>query len=325
MLDRATFDAIVADAMLAPSAHNTQPVRWRQTDSGISVFADTRRRLPVGDPDDRDLKIACGAAVEGTVLALASNGVGADVLWLDGQDQGNLRPIATVTPHGVPQPDDVELAQHVKSRVTHRTGFMSPPEEIWAGWKDENITLVTNMDEIKWLAHRIDHASAAIMRDKEFRKELLHWMRLASGNAAYHKDGLNREALAMDWLSSALVAPVLGTKLYDLLSRIGLGPALSGEATRTSAAGAVALLHWPAGGSMFEAGRAFYRYWLVAASKGLVGWPAAALADDPATSAAVAARFDILRDRVLVNAIRLGHAKGKTPDRTRLTPSEVIV
>ena len=325
MLDRAGFEAIVADAMLAPSAHNTQPVRWRLAGEAINIFADLGRRLPVGDPDDRDLKIACGAAVEGTVLALASKGIGAEVVWLEAPDQGALRPVATVTLQGTARPDDARLARHVKSRITHRTGFTPSPASVWSGWDDNNMTLVRKPDDITWLGGRIDHASAAIMRDRGFRQELLHWMRLRTSDVGYHSDGLNREALAMDRLSSVMVVPVLGSSVYDLLSRIGLGPALSGEAKRTAAAGAVALFHWPVDGSLYEAGRVFYRSWLAASGKGLSGWPAAALADDPATCAAVSARFDIPPDRVLLNAIRLGHAKGNTPNRTRLTPAEVII
>ena len=95
-MDREVFEAIVAEAMLAPSAHNTQPVRWQQDGDSITLLADLTRRLPVGDPDDRDLKIGCGAAVEGTVLALAKQGMGAQVVWLD--DTGpSPRPFARVT------------------------------------------------------------------------------------------------------------------------------------------------------------------------------------------------------------------------------------
>lgn len=325
MMDRTLFKAIVTDAMLAPSAHNTQPVRWAQSGDGIKVFADMSRRLPVGDPDDRDFKVACGAAVEGTVLALAARGLGADVMWLDPMDQGAFRPVASVMSQGSARPVDVALARHITNRITHRAGFTLPSEDVWQGWRDDNVTLIQELGQIKWLAARIDHASAAIMRDQHFRLELLHWMRMNPSSTDYHTDGLNSEALVMDRMSSVLAPRVLGTKLYDLLAWFGLGPALSGEAARTSGAGAIALFHWPIDGSMYAAGRAFYRYWLEATAKGLVGWPAAALADDPATCAAVSKRFGIPDGRVLFNAIRLGDAKGETPSRTRLNVSDVIM
>lgn len=325
MMNRADFEAIVAEAMLAPSAHNTQPVRWAQAGQAIHVLADMNRRLPIADPDDRDLKIACGAAVEGTVLALAAKGLGAEILWLESSTDGPLRVVAMVTPQGPARPNDVALAQHVHNRITHRAGFIAAPSEVWSGWDHNHVTLVREPDQINWLADRVDQASATIMRNQAFRKELLQWMRLKETDFGYHCDGLNKEALAMDRLSSLLVPPVLGTKIYDFLSRFGLGPALAGERKRTSEAGAVALFHWPVDGSIFEAGRAFYRYWLEASARGLLGWPAAALADDPVTNTAITERFDLPRDRVLLNAIRLGHAKGKTPNRTRLKTSELII
>ena len=78
-MDPSAFEGLVAEAMLAPSAHNTQPVRWALDGEKISVFVDLSRRLPVGDPADRDLQIAAGAAIEGTVLALAKRGQGGNV------------------------------------------------------------------------------------------------------------------------------------------------------------------------------------------------------------------------------------------------------
>ncbi len=129
-MDRTEFEALVAEARLAPSAHNTQPVRWRQSNAEIHLFADLSRRLLVGDPDDRDLKISCGAAVEGTVLALATAGVGATVSWVDAPDDGHLHPVARVIPVGKPRSEDTALAGYMHQRITHRSGFALPPDKV---------------------------------------------------------------------------------------------------------------------------------------------------------------------------------------------------
>lgn len=322
-MDPADFEAIVADAMLAPSAHNTQPVRWRYDAGRILLLVDLTRRLPVGDPDDRDLKIGCGAAVEGTVLALAKRGMGAEVEWLDDDDPMS-RAFARVTPHATPSERDVTLAAQMPKRTTHRAGFLPVQDARVTTWSSPHVTMVTDPAEIGWLAKEIDRASAALLQNRALRRELLGWMRLSRGQAGYACDGLNREALCMDGLTARLVGPVLGTPLYDVLSRFGLGPALSGERTRTRSASAIALFHWSAEASLFEAGRAFYRMWLEATALGLVGWPAAALADHKATAARVCERFGVPASDRLINAVRLGWSRGDTPSRTRLAVSDVI-
>jgi hypothetical protein len=84
-MDRALFKTIVATANLAPSVHNTQPARWRLAkDGSILVLADLKRQLLSGDPSGRDMGVSCGAALEGTLMALGEAGIGVqavDDLW----------------------------------------------------------------------------------------------------------------------------------------------------------------------------------------------------------------------------------------------------
>ena len=54
---------LVAQAVLAPSSHNTQPWLWLLLEGSVTLFADRTRALPVNDPDDRELTMSCGAAL----------------------------------------------------------------------------------------------------------------------------------------------------------------------------------------------------------------------------------------------------------------------
>ena len=56
-------DAAVAEAIRAPSSHNTQPWLFRIAGDHLGVMADRSRALPVADPQDRELVISCGAAI----------------------------------------------------------------------------------------------------------------------------------------------------------------------------------------------------------------------------------------------------------------------
>lgn len=67
--------AVLTEAGLAPSVHNSQPWRFRIEADHIELLADPARRLPVSDPDDRELRLACGAALLNLRLALLHRGV----------------------------------------------------------------------------------------------------------------------------------------------------------------------------------------------------------------------------------------------------------
>lgn len=73
---RKLLERVVGLALRAPSVHNTQPWRWRIVgNETLELFADRTRRLPVADPDGRNLVISCGAALHhaheaGRVLGL---------------------------------------------------------------------------------------------------------------------------------------------------------------------------------------------------------------------------------------------------------------
>ena len=75
-LSPADLLALAAEANLAPSVHNTQPTRWRLEPGGdMTLIADESRRLKVGDPTGRDLRVSLGAAIEATAIALSARGL----------------------------------------------------------------------------------------------------------------------------------------------------------------------------------------------------------------------------------------------------------
>ncbi|GAA0926202.1 Acg family FMN-binding oxidoreductase [Pseudonocardia zijingensis] len=99
---RTELEAAVADALRAPSVHNSQPWCWRISDDEVRLYADEQRHLIATDPDRRDLVLSCGAALHHLRVALAARDLAADVHRLpDPEDRTHL---ATVTvsraPHG---------------------------------------------------------------------------------------------------------------------------------------------------------------------------------------------------------------------------------
>ena len=66
---------VVSAAGMAPSLFNTQPWRFRLCPDRIEVYPDLGRRLIAHDPEDRELRIACGAALFNLRLAVHAHGV----------------------------------------------------------------------------------------------------------------------------------------------------------------------------------------------------------------------------------------------------------
>ena len=53
----------VAQAVLAPSSHNSQPWLFRVRGTTLDLYADRSRALPIADPEGRELVMSCGAAL----------------------------------------------------------------------------------------------------------------------------------------------------------------------------------------------------------------------------------------------------------------------
>ncbi len=117
------LDDLVATATRAPSPLNTQPWRFRWRDDGIDLLADRDRALHVTDPDDRQLTIACGAALLNLRLALQQLGVAPLVVSLPDPAHPELLARVTVAGVHVPDPADTALVNAIPHRHTHRGPF----------------------------------------------------------------------------------------------------------------------------------------------------------------------------------------------------------
>jgi nitroreductase len=120
-------ETALAAATAAPSLHNSQPWRFRCTPSAIELYADTRREMPVADPDQRELLLACGAALLNLRLALRAMGLRPTVSLLPDPRQAEL--LASVRPvgRGPVAPADRTLAEAIRRRRTNRKPFLPKP------------------------------------------------------------------------------------------------------------------------------------------------------------------------------------------------------
>ncbi|QFZ20271.1 Acg family FMN-binding oxidoreductase [Saccharothrix syringae] len=114
-------------AALAPSVHNTQPWRFRLAPDRVELHPDPARRLPATDPEDRELRLSCGAALFNLRLGLRRHGIKPLVTVLPGHDAPGA--LAVVRRGGLRGLDEetAELVRAVPARRTNRRPFHDVP------------------------------------------------------------------------------------------------------------------------------------------------------------------------------------------------------
>ncbi|WFE39185.1 nitroreductase family protein [Micromonospora sp. WMMD998] len=239
-----------ADAVRAPSLHNTQPWRFRLRDGGIEVAVDPRRALPATDPTGWGARIACGAALFNLRLALAVAGTPATV---------RLRPypadpdvVARLEPDVPRRPTPTEQSLHgaIARRFSNRAPFWPDPVPAEARWRLGEaaraetcwLELVIGTSAVNALAEVARSAHRVLERDPAYVAERVDWMRsepapdgvpaAAGGPQSEPQDllpqrgfGARHRAPGRDFEPEPLVA-VLGTPGNTATDQVVAGQAL---------------------------------------------------------------------------------------------------
>ena len=199
-LNRPDIDvgAILYFASLAPSGHNTQPWRVRIKNSKTWVIeADPDRRLPMVDPENRELLLSLGAFTENLSLAAGTLGWRTD---MDVIATGRFdRDVIRVNLHR-DRPDDFNL-EKIKKRRTIKNG-LKPGEislpDIQALKKQGDGNLAYFASGSKYASFLRDAAvenfRIQTLRDNA-QQELVRWLRLDGISAKKYRDGLTAEGM----------------------------------------------------------------------------------------------------------------------------------
>ncbi|MFD8725893.1 Acg family FMN-binding oxidoreductase [Streptomyces sp. NPDC059629] len=303
-------------ASLAPSPHNCQP--WffveEDHDHGFEVHADVGRRVILTDPGGREMVIACGAALFNARTAVRHLGFRPVVELLP--EPGSPAFLARVgfATHAPVTPDEVELADAIARRHTHRGPFVdeSLPDDF--------------VDELREHA-RVEGAVLQVFDESEELDVLAELVRTAEdthradpGHAAEVMRGLGHGGVPVEACRYHPDGTLLAGRDYLGLARRYLLP----SRRRHHGTGTVAVLSTPRDDrhDWLRSGQTLQRVLLAAAARGVM----AAFHTQPPEPPVLRAQ---LRHRLTAGnfpqtLLRLGHP-AQTWTAPRRSPAEVLV
>src|SRR6186997_358825 len=121
------LESLVEYARLAPSTRNTQPWSFAVRGNEIRVFVDRARWLRVADPDQRELYLSAGCALENLLVAGAHHGYKASVSYVEEERADGLAAIARFAPGGRAEDRRAPLFGAIGKRQTNRRPYHRRP------------------------------------------------------------------------------------------------------------------------------------------------------------------------------------------------------
>jgi len=305
---------LVRYAILAPSSHNTQPWIFSVDGDEIRVFVDKTRWLKVADPDQRELHMSVGCALENLLIAAEHFGYGHEVNYFPDSDREELVARVKFMPQGKPSPfRGPELFDAIPVRHTNHQFYTSRPisqyyqQRLQDCCVEEDIYLyLTNDPEIKRkVDDLITRADATQFADPAFREELGYW--------------IGQGVFGTPWLLA---------KLAQLaVSHVNFGKVVAKTDSEVLMSSPVLGLLSSKGNdrkTQVKVGQVFERIYLTAAALGISLQPMSQIVQIAEIRAELAKLIPVA-DRFPQQPFRLGYAKSETEHTPRRPLKEVLV
>ncbi len=211
---------LIRYTILAPSGHNTQPWKFSINGNIVRIFPDYSRRLPAVDPDDRELFISLGCALENLVVSARYAGFDPEIDYFPTADEES---IVIRLKASSARPNET-LFRAIPVRQCTRNEYNGRPlpsedmKKIEALQKEAGVgtMIFTDRKEIEKLIEIVKEGDNIQMNDKAFVKELKSWIRFSDKEALKTRDGLSSRAggnpVVPQWLGNILMDFFAGGK-----------------------------------------------------------------------------------------------------------------
>lgn len=213
--DQQCLRAALQWAILAPSGHNTQPWILREHPAAVDVVADYSKRLPIVDPDDRELIMSCAALTTHLELALGSFGRAHQTTWFPADASPDAVARVEIVGTAKPTSDDVALFEAIPHRITNRSPFRALQLDVDVLVRVKHLVesdgahlMFLTGDARSGVADLVAEADRLQLADKAFRKELASWVH---HNHSDHLDGMRGYAFGVGDLASHVGPTIIRT------------------------------------------------------------------------------------------------------------------
>jgi hypothetical protein len=186
---------LVRSATLAASGHNTQPWMFAITESAIEIRPDYTRRLPAVDPNNRELWISLGCALENLLIAAHAAGYATNVTYPDLVDSIRIHLTAATSPEN-PLFDAIRLRQNTRSAYDEQPVPNMDLSKIESLPLEPGVVLhlITSPTVREILTEYVHQGNLSQYADTAFVQELIHWIRFNQKEALASLDGLYTRA-----------------------------------------------------------------------------------------------------------------------------------
>jgi hypothetical protein len=210
------YEFLLRYAILAPSSHNSQPWLFDITHDRLDLYADPTRALPVVDPENRELVISCGAALEYLCVSARYFGYAPSVSYHDWNDDADLLARFSFGERIQPDATDIAMFNAIPRRHTNRMKFdqeivpQSVIEELKTFCEGEDVIfhVLNEESDRNEVARMVTEGDQIQGSDGRFRRELAAWVH---ANRTRSRDGMPGYAFGVGDLSSVFAPLVVRT------------------------------------------------------------------------------------------------------------------
>ena len=224
-ISSASFEFLVAQAVKAPSGHNTQPWKFRQNGSVVEIHPDFDRRLPVVDPDDRELFVSLGCATEN--LCLAAQNIGYESSVAVG-DTGVIAVTLTEEMDIKSNPlfEQIDLRQTNRSIYTGEEIALDALKRLQAIRSEDGVSVhyyARQTKQFNDIEQYVLQGNTRQMQNEAFKAELKSWMRFNKKHQDQTLDGLSYAVFGAPnvprWMAEPIMSMAINTKTQNKADR----------------------------------------------------------------------------------------------------------
>lgn len=189
---------LIRYATMAPSGHNTQPWKFCISENTICIRPDLSRRLSVVDPDDRELYISLGAAIENLMIAAEHKGYSTSAEYSSDYSSVCVKLDASDF-----KKDNDTLLNAIPERQSTRSNYDGRPIPEADIKKLESFPLeqgvsavfITEPEKMDRIAELVREGNSIQINNPDFIRELVSWVRFNEKEVNKYRDGLSFKSM----------------------------------------------------------------------------------------------------------------------------------